>query len=278
VKNGSENLTQGQWALLLTRKKERPDGETKPIVSRKETLLIEIGKDKAILDTVALWINYGKLPEIEHPNGVNWADLEKDSTWADDKGWYVRYNHSFMASLGSRQGNGWDYLSLSVFSEDFNGEPQFNANAGFTFSGDTTLQIYWDPNHIVEKAEAYPFQRSGFKSGMEQFGQVSKWVDSGGENLAQGQWAKLLIRENGWTGGPTALHPVKQATRTEGWFVHLAPGTVLRTPPGATGLKVLDVQGRLHWESRNLREGAPVALPRELPHGSLRYLWQSERG
>ncbi|MDB5050390.1 MAG: hypothetical protein JWO30_3461 [Fibrobacteres bacterium] len=282
VKSGSENLTQGQWALLLTRKKERPIGETKPIVSLKETLHIQIGKDEAILDTVVLWIDYGKPPEIERPNGGNWADFEKDSAWTDDLGWYVRYNHAFLASMGSRKGQGGDYVSLSAFSEQFNGEPEYSANVFFSIPGDTTLQISWDPNHIVEKAEAYPFHKSGFKSGMEQFGEVSKRVGSGGENLAQGQWAKLLIRENGWSGfettGSMALRPAKQAGRTDGWIVHLAPGTVLRAPPGATGLKVLDVQGRLHWESRNLREGTLVILPGELPKGVLRYYWQSERG
>lgn len=254
VNKETENSTQGQVALLLTRKKNRPVGETQPIVSRKETLHIQMGKDNAILDTVVVLIDYGKPPDIKNPNGVDWADLEKDSAWTDDKGWYVRYSHSFMASLGSRKGSGSDYLSLSVFSEDFFGEPQLNANLGFTIPGDTTLTISWDPNHIVEKAEAYPFQGSAFKSGMGQFGQVSKWVGSSNENLAEGQWAKLLIREDGWASVTTALQPVKQAGRAEGRSLYLAPGTVLRTPPGASGLQVLDIQGRLHWESGNLRD------------------------
>ena len=48
-----------------------------------ETLLIQIGKDQAILDTVTIQIEYGKLPEIDNPDGHEWADQEKDSAWID---------------------------------------------------------------------------------------------------------------------------------------------------------------------------------------------------
>src|SRR4051812_17718280 len=73
-----------------------------------ETLLIRIGKDQAILDTVTIQVEYGKLPEVDNPDGRNWADQEKDSAWTDSSGHHYGYNHSFAATLGSRQGYGSD--------------------------------------------------------------------------------------------------------------------------------------------------------------------------
>lgn len=91
----------------------------------------------------------------------------------------------------------------------------------------------------------------------------------------QGKGLPLLSREPGWVSDdiPVALRNGKPADRSRGWLVHLEPGTRLRAPAGAKGLRVFDVQGRIHWEARDLRDGAPVSLPEGLPQGTLRYRW-----
>jgi hypothetical protein len=250
--------------------------------SAKETLHLQIGRNKSdvatdieILDTVLLWVDYEKLPEVDPPQGGKWSALEKDSVWIDDGNQKnVRYTHNFLASMGSRKGYGFDYIS---FTSSGTSLPQYTAYASFHFRGDTTVKFGWDPAHYQDNPEVHPYS-GGLRPGTGMYGEVSKHVGEGGANLAQGQWAKLLIRENGWTGGdgPTSLRPVKQAGRKEGWVVHLAPGTLLRAPAGAKGLKVLDVQGRLRWGMRNLEEGAVLAVPGDLPRGVLRIDWQSD--
>jgi hypothetical protein len=88
--------------------------------SAKETLRIQIGRntssngqDIEILDTVLIWIDYAKPPEVAPPGGVAWPALEKDSTWVDDNSRNLRYAHSFMAATRFGKGFGSDYISLS---------------------------------------------------------------------------------------------------------------------------------------------------------------------
>jgi hypothetical protein len=100
--------------------------------STQETLQIQIGKDKAVLDTIIIEFDFEKPPEIDHPNGVKWADLEKDSAWEDADGKHVRRSHSFQASMGSRKVYGNEYIHLTTRGDQL---PQYSANVSFVFPG-----------------------------------------------------------------------------------------------------------------------------------------------
>lgn len=275
---GSGNLRQGQWARLLTRKRERPAAAFKPMVlPGKETLRIQIGKEKQILDTVIIWTQYDQPPGTEGPAGQKWADLEKDSAWSDAKGWNLRYSHAFTAMMGSRKGAGGDYIHLVDNPEDFIGTPQYTSILSFSFPGDTSVGFQWEPDHFADVPQAYPYDKSGFTNGDEQYGEVITYAGKGTENLTSGQWARLLTREKGWAGyQPTALAhrpaPVAQADRG---LINLDPGATLRVPAGATVLRVFDAQGRVRFETRNLVEGSEVALPGDAPRNVLRVHWQA---
>lgn len=175
----------------------------------KETLHIQIGKDKHILDTVLIWIDYAKSPEVDPIQGGEWSDWEKDSVWIDEENHkIVRYTHNFLATKGTRKGFGNDYIS---FTTSGNSEPQYIASVSFNFQGDTAEAYTWEPVHWQDNPEIFPYQ-SGFKAGTGFYGQVSKYVGNGGDNLAQGQWALFLSRANGWVGsggmGTTSLRQI----------------------------------------------------------------------
>src|SRR3954465_2440915 len=90
-----------------------------------ETLTIQIGKGEVGMDTVAIQADYGKLPEIDQPDGLKWADQEKDSAWTDSSGRHYAYNHSFAAALGSRKGFGSDYATVD---DNGTGTPAYSAS------------------------------------------------------------------------------------------------------------------------------------------------------
>ena len=278
---GSGNLREGQWARLLTRKRERPPSAFKPMVlPGKETLRIQIGKEKQILDTVVIWTQYDAPPVIAGPNGMKWSEVEKDSAWSDAQGWNLRYDHPFLAMMGSRQGAGGDYIHLVDNPEDFSGTPQYTSILSFTFPGDTSESYQWQPDHMADIPKAYPYDKSGFNPGTGGYGEVFRNAGKSGENLAYGQWARLLSREKGWAGYQSAslAHGAKPGDRADRWLIDLSPGATLRTPPGAKVLRILDVQGRIRFESRGLAEGSDVALPEGMSRKALRVQWQADPG
>ena len=130
---------------------------------------------------------------------------------------------------------------------------------------------------MQDKPEAFPFHRNSIKTGVPEFGEVLTYATGGTVNLTQGQWTKLLVRENGWTNytKPTqALARNVQTGPQEGWVFNLMPGTQLRAPAGAKTLRILDVQGRVQWENSHLTPGSPITLPKRLPRGILRLNWR----
>lgn len=251
--------------------------------SAKETLHIQIGRNKSsngndieILDTVLIWIDYAKLPEIASSTGMAWPTFEKDSIWVDDHTRNYRYAHNFLAETRSGKGFGSDYIRLTEVDVNCS-MPDFIGEVDFTFGSDTSTDYRWDPSHMQDNPEAWPYHRGTMKSGLEQFGQVYTYAKGGTENLTQGQWAKLLIREDGWTNysEPTqALARTVQTGPQEGWVFNLMPGAQLRAPAGAKALRILDVQGRVQWENRNLTPGSLIALPNGIPRGALRLNWR----
>jgi hypothetical protein len=273
---GSGNLDEGQWAMLLARERERPAYADKPVARPgKETLRIQIGKEKEILDTLVIWTRYDAEPQVPDASGRKWADLEKDSAWRDSEGWNLRYSHSFLAMQGTRQGIGGDYIYLVYDLEDFNGLPRYTSILSIGFPGDTSEYYQWQPDHMADVPQAYPYDKSGFIDGGEGYGEVIRRVGETSANLAQGQWARILTREQGWIGYQTTAlaRGTKALGRADSWLIDLDPGPALRTPPGAKALRILDVQGRTRFEARNLTEGGEVALPGDLPRKALRIHW-----
>lgn len=242
----------------------------------KETLRIQVGKDKEILDTVVIWFDYEKFPEIDHPQGADWSALEKDSLGSDDEALSVKYNHNFLVQKGSRKGFGSEYISYRTTGT---GTPQYQSWLGFNFPGDTTEGYLWEVIHMNDYPELRPYHQGIRSDGSGMYGQAS--LDAGdGKNLVQGRWALIISRESGWAGsgagGATAVRPVQAAApKQEGWMFHFAPGAVLNAPPGAKALRIFDLQGRLHWETGDLAQGAAVQLPATLPRKALRYRWVS---
>jgi hypothetical protein len=245
-------------------------------------LHVQIGKNKSsngndieILDTVLIWIDYAKAPEIATTAGVAWSALEKDSSWVDDHSRNLRYSHNFLAETRSGKGIGIDYISLTEM-DTLCSLPEYDGFVDFVFGSDTATDYRWSPAHMQDKPEAFPNHR-GMKTGFPEFGEVLTYAMGGTVNLTQGQWTKLLVREDGWTNYTEPTQALARSVQTrpqEGWVFNLLPGTQLRAPAGAKTLRILDVRGRLQWENRNLTAGAPVALPNGLPHGILRLSWQ----
>lgn len=274
--SGSGNLDEGQWVRLLTRKKVRPEASNKPVVfPGKETLRIQIGKGKQILDTVVIWTQYDAPPELAQPAGKKWSDFEVDTAWSDSQGWNLRYTHSFLAQKGSRKGYGTDYIYLVDNPEDFSGTPRYTASLSLSFPGDTSETYSWEPEHMVDVPQAYPYDKTRMVAGGETYADILKTVVNGSENLAEGQWALPLSRENGWIDYQSNVlarrsRPGEQAG---GWLLNLVPGAPLKAPPGAKALRVFDVQGRIQFEARNLAEGASVASPEDMPRKALRIQW-----
>jgi hypothetical protein len=248
----------------------------------KETLHVQVARyrssdvrDIEILDTVLIWVDYAKFPEVTSPIAGGWPAQEKDSAWVDDTSRSIRYNHNFLAETRSRKGSGSDFIHLTERAG--NCLLQSDSYLDFSFPGDTTLLYQWSPAHLMDKDNAFPLHR-GLKPRSEVYGEVFKYAKGSTQNLAEGQWTKLVAREDGWTGyegNPTlALSRSVPSAPADGWAFDLRPGTQLRVPPGAHALRVFDIQGRLHWENRNLPAGAPVALPDGLPRGILRLSWR----
>lgn len=212
---------------------------------------------------------------------MKWSDLEKDTAWSDSQGWNLRYTHSFLARKGSRKGYGTDYIYLLDNPEDFSGAPHYTASLSLSFPGDTSETYSWEPEHMADVPQAYPYDKSHLFSGSESYADVLKTVVNGSENLTEGQWARPLTRENGWVDYPLPIalsHRSNPAGPTDGWLVNLVPGATLQVPPGAKALRILDVQGRIRFETRNLVEGSEVVLPRDVPQKTLRVHWQSGPG
>jgi hypothetical protein len=279
--SGGANLAEGEWARLLTRKRERPASANKPVAfPGKETLRIQIGKGKQLLDTVVIWTQYDAPPEITEPTGRKWSDLEKDTAWSDSQGWNLRYTHSFLAQKGSRKGYGTDYIYLVDNPEDFIGTPHYTASLSLSFPGDTSETYSWEPEHMVDVPEAYPYDKTRLIDGSESYADVLKTVINGSENLTEGQWALLLTRENGWVDYQSNVlsRRSNRGGRMDGWLVNLVPGARLPVPPGAKAMRIFDVQGRVQFEIRNLVEGATVALPQDAPRKALRIQWQTGPG
>jgi hypothetical protein len=281
-RSGGENLAEGQWAMLLTRRRERPASASEPIVlPGKETLRIQIGKDDQPVDTMVIWTQYDAPPAIADPYGRNWAGWDKDSAWSDEKGWNLRYSHTFLAMKGSHQGYGFDYIYLIDNPEYFMGSPHYTAELSFSFQGDSIQSFSWEPEHMADVPAAYPYDKSGFlTSNGGRYGELSRSDGKGNMNQAGGQWVRLLTREPGWIGyQPAALsRPSNPGARADRWLVNLVPGATLQVPPGAKALRILDVQGRIRFETRNLMEGSEVTLPRDVPQKALRIHWQSGPG
>jgi len=277
--SGGGNLAEGQWALLLTRRRERPDSANKPVAfPGKETLRLQIGKGKQILDTVVIWTQYDAPPEIAEPTGRKWSDLEKDSAWSDAQGWNLRYAHSFLAMKGSRKGYGTDYIYLLDNPEDFSGAPHYTSSLSLSFPGDTSETFSWEPEHMVDVPQAYPYAKSGLIAGSESYADIFKTVVNGSENLAEGQWALVLAREQGWIDYQSKVlsRPSHRSGSSDGWLVNW--GTPLQTPQGARALRIFDVQGHVQFETGNLREGSEVALPGDMPRKALRVQWRTGPG
>jgi hypothetical protein len=281
VGSGGGNLAEGQWARLLTRRRERPDSTNKPVaLPGKETLHLQIGKGKQILDTAVIWTQYDAPPGIAEPTGRKWSDLEKDTAWSDTQGWNLRYTHSFLAMMGSRKGYGIDYIYLLDKPEDFSGAPHYTSSLSLSFPGDTSETFSWDPEHMVDVPQAYPYDKSGLIAGSESYADIFKTVVNGSENLAEGQWALVIAREQGWIDFQSGVlsRPSHRGARSDSWLINLVPGARLQAPPGARALRILDVQGRVQFETGNLRKGSEVALPGDVPRKALRVQWLTGPG
>jgi len=255
---------------------ERPASSNDPVVlPGKETLRLQIGKGKQPLDTVVIWTQYEAPPEIAEPTGKKWSDLEVDTAWSDSQGRNLRYTHFFLAMKGTRKGYGTDYIYLVDNLQDSSGTPHYTASLSLSFPGDTSETYSWEPEHMVDVPQAYPYDKTRLIAGGESYADVLKTVANGSENLTEGQWALVLARENGWIDyqSNALSRRSNRRGRTDGWLFNLHPDTALRTPPGAKALRVFDVRGRIEFETRNLVEGSEVALPGDVPRNALRIQW-----
>lgn len=241
----------------------------------KETLRVRIEKDGKAVDTVVLWFDYEKLPEIA-PHDGEWADSEMDSVWIDQEDMLrVKYEHSFLAQMGSRKGSGHDYISYARHTLN-PADPLYISALSFVFPGDTVETYSWEVIHMNDHPQAHPYHRGLPANGAEVYGSVGRNVGGKGPNLAEGQWGVIFSRESGWAGsGATAIRPLKSAAASEGWISGISPGTFLQAPAGAKAMRILDLQGRLQWEARGLTQGATVEVPGTLPSRHLRVHWIS---
>lgn len=211
----------------------------------KETLTIQVGVGEKPTDTVIIWTDYDRPPEVPEPSGKGWAGLEVDSSWTDGTIRNVRYSHSFLAMMGNRKGYGVDYVHL--VDDPQAGEPQYSAILNFIFRGDTSRFYGWEPVHMMEMPDAFPYQESVFTTGSGLYGEVSTYAGNSTTDLTENTWTRLLSREDGWRGYalPSAVPP---------------SGARLRVLADADPLRVYDIQGRLLPDYRNRVEGAFIGL------------------
>jgi hypothetical protein len=250
------------------------------VLPGKETLRLQIGKGKQPLDTVVIWTQYDAPPEIAEPTGKKWSDLEVDTAWSDSQGWNLRYTHSFLAMKGSRKGYGTDYIYLVENPEDSTGTPHYTASLSLSFPGDTSETYSWEPEHMVDVPQAHPYDKTRLIAGGESYADIFRIVANGSENLAEGQWALVLARENGWIDFQSNVlsRRSNRDGRADGWLFNLLPGAALRAPSGAKALRVFDVRGRIEFETRNLVEGREVVLPGDVARNVLRIQWLDVQG
>lgn len=112
---------------------------------------------------------------------------------------------------------------------------------------------------------------TGMKFGLD--GNLYYLARNHGTGSIQAQGTAYRVTADSATVTVAGADPLAHGAGREGLLAHVDGAASLIVPVDARGIRVFDLTGRQVWEARNLKSGATLALPGDLPRGVLRYQW-----